>query len=83
MDDDDMSDSDEERNDQMPGPGHYYNGEKFSSIKKQFKQEKFQFFGTSQDRFKGSIFQGDQPHKGTPIEVGPGSYDTSKNIARI
>ena len=56
MEGEEETESDEEKNDEMPGPGHYYNGDKFSSIKKQFKQEKFQFFGTSQDRFKGSIF---------------------------
>ncbi|CDW73467.1 UNKNOWN [Stylonychia lemnae] len=77
--DSELEESDDDKQKQAsPGPGHYYNAQKFSSIKKEFKEQRHQYFGSSEDRFKKSIFQGDDPVKGTPKQVGPGTYNLRK-----
>jgi hypothetical protein len=37
-----------------PGPGQYYSYQKFSTLKVKQRQPKFQFFDSTEDRFKGS-----------------------------
>eukprot|EP00347_Sterkiella_histriomuscorum_P012345 403368949 len=77
----DDSEEDDKYKNATPGPGSYYNPNLQSSIKKQYKEQKHQFFGSSEDRFKGSVFQqGDDPHQGTNNFVGPGSYNLRKDF---
>jgi hypothetical protein len=53
----------------MPGPGSYT---KFSTLNIKKKQPKYQFFDSTEDRFKGSLFgEGGE----AASKVGPGSYD--------
>jgi hypothetical protein len=43
-------------------------------LKVKQRQPKFQFFDSTEDRFKGSVF-GEGDAGPTPSKVGPGSYD--------
>ncbi|KAL4442208.1 hypothetical protein ABPG74_009226 [Tetrahymena malaccensis] len=52
--------------DATPGPGYYHNESTMSSIKTVGKPEKFQYFGTRQERFK---------QVKNEIIVGPGQYN--------
>ncbi len=60
----------------MPGPGQYYSYEKFSTLNVKKKDPKHQFFQSTEDRFKGSIFQVPEDSSGAPpSKIGPGAYD--------
>ena len=59
----------------IPGPGQYYSYEKFSTLNLKLKQPRFQFFDSTEDRFKGSVFGHDEAQGPTPSKVGPGSYE--------
>ena len=39
------------------------------------KQPRFQFFDSTEDRFKGSIFGNEEGQGPTSSKVGPGSYE--------
>jgi hypothetical protein len=41
---------------EAPGPGQYYSYEKFSTLNVQYKDPSHQFFNSTEDRFKGSLF---------------------------
>jgi len=38
-----------------PGPGHYYQPAKASSLKVKYKPPRFQFFGSATERFKDNL----------------------------
>jgi hypothetical protein len=39
------------------------------------KEVRHQFFDSTEDRFKGSIFNASEALKSMPAEVGPGAYE--------
>lgn len=65
-----------EKND-LPGPGQYYSYEKFSTLNVKKKDVRHQFFSSTEDRFKNSVFAVDEAglHH-TPAKVGPGAYES-------
>lgn len=57
---------------ESPGPGQYYSYEKFSTLNVKSKDLRHQFFSSTEDRFKGSLFNQDES---SPTRVGPGAYE--------
>ncbi|TNV82951.1 hypothetical protein FGO68_gene4078 [Halteria grandinella] len=63
---------------EVPGPGSYYSYEKFSTLNVKKKDPKHQFFSSTEDRFKHSIFAVDEQI--TPVRVGPGAYEAGPSV---
>jgi hypothetical protein len=63
---------------EAPGPGSYYNYEKFSTMNVKHKDVKHQFFNSTEDRFKNSIFGVEDGLSSSPSKVGPGAYEVSR-----
>lgn len=63
---------------EVPGPGSYYSYEKFSTLNVKKKDPKHQFFSSTEDRFKHSLFVVDEQI--TPVGVGPGAYESGPSM---
>ena len=78
LNEEDESSEDGDKVSGTPGPGQY-NLNMLASIRPQYKEERFQCFGSNEDREKTSFFEANaHKNKGSPSLVGPGSYNLRK-----